>query len=261
MPRPKCVPKLPENIRTQMNQFGLSPQQQEIIRLVLTEHLDVSAVAGRMNTTKSNIYNQIMKIRRKVEQRRRLVSLARRAQEKFKDISGQVLFMHSRRVKNKDIAAVLGIDKRKVADILYRNKGKRYVIPAPSAPKDSPALKAAHKDACCVYYRAFVAGNLSPDSRDGRDLLKGLALAGAGGYKAKKLVLSDRANILQVLAERGRARYGRNLLHISTDSSAKKQLSSVLERYFTRVGPETWKPVSGCAWVAIREAQAVLEAG
>lgn len=260
---------LTQNIASRARELGLSPQQELIVQLIVSEHLSIKTVADRLNTSPANIHNQIAKIKRKAgaaAKKREIAALAQQARRKFADLAGCVLFMHSRGIANKLIAEALGIEKRRVADILYRNKGKRYIVssivPASDVPKDSPAFRAAHEDAWRTYYRAFVAGGLSPNSKDGRDLLRSLVLAGAGGWQAKKVVLSDKANMLRLLAERGRAdRTGTPILHVDSDDETGKHLSPVLERYFRRIGPHSWKPVSDSAWAAVREAAASSEGG
>lgn len=252
---------LPENLAAKAEELGLSPQQKLIVRLIVSERLTVQDTAERLGTSIRNVYGQIKKIKQKAEaasKKQALTALANQAERKFRDLAGRVLYLHSRGAKNRDIAEVLGIEKRTVADILYRNKGKRYVVAGtvPACEKeDSPAVEADRENAYRLYYRCFVKGNVSPNSSDGRDVLRGLALAGVGGWAAKKIVLSDRANMLQVLAERGRA--DSSLLHVdkeTMDKDTKVALASVLDRHFRRVGPDSWKPVTPSAWTAVREA-------
>lgn len=252
---------LPKNIAAKADEFGLSPQQKVIVRLIVSEHLTVQETAERLGTTTANVYGQIKKIREKAEsasKKQALTALANRARQKFRDLAGCVLYLHARGAKNKDVAEALGVDKRTVADILYRNKGKRYVLAEVPAceNKESPMATADRQNAFRLYYRSFVKGNLSPNSSTGRDVLRGLALAGVGGWTAKKIVLSDRANMLQVLAERGRA----DSSHLHVDKEVRRRLTSVLERHFAQVGPESWKPVTPSAWTALREAAELIAA-
>ena len=253
---------LPEDIAARARELGLSPQQELIVRLIVSERLSVKTVAEQLGTSTANIRNQITKIKRKAEtavKKHQVAALAQQARCKFQDEAGCVLYMHSRGVKNKDIAEALGIEKRRVADILYRSKGKRYVIAGtvPACEKeDSPAVETDRENAYRLYYRCFVKGNVSPNSSDGRDVLRGLALAGVGGWEAKKIVLSDRANMLRVLAERGRAEG--SLLHVEPED--RRRLASVLERHFTQVGPHSWKAVTASAWSAVRDAAGLIGA-
>lgn len=257
---------LPENLAAKAQEFGLSRQQRLIARFIVSERLTVQETAKRLGTSVANVYGQIKKIKQKAEsasKKQALAALASQARQKYRDLAGSVLYLHSRGAKNRDIAEALGIDKRTVADILYRNKGKRYVlaeIPA-CENKESPTVTQDHRNAFRLYYRSFVEGNTSPNSSTGRDVLRGLALAGVGGWTAKKIVLSDRANMLQVLAERGRA--DSSLLHVDKevmDGDTRAALASVLDRHFRRVGPSSWKSVTPSAWTAVREAAELIAA-
>ncbi|MGB9866574.1 MAG: sigma factor-like helix-turn-helix DNA-binding protein [Bacillota bacterium] len=204
---------LSETMLARAHQLKLSPQQEVIVRLIVVDRMSIGTVAKYLGTSESNVRQQLTKVRRKFEaylQKQWAAALAEQARRRFCDPTACVLFMHAMGVKNKHIAQALGLEPRCVADIIYKNKGKRYVvvgtIPPRSEPKESQEFRAAFEEACKAYYRAFVAGNIPPESQQGQEILRALALFGVGGWPAKKLVLTDRASILKLFLKLGRVK-------------------------------------------------------
>lgn len=263
-------------------QLQLSQQQLKIVELIM-QHKTVAEVAEVLRTTEANIYNQLAKIRQKaraLEDRKAFERLAEDAKRRFQSVRAQIVFLRQKNCSLKLISELLQVKYQKVADTVRRARGKYWVIEVPPPDPERVAAPAPEncvlfKTAASLYYHSFVAGDIDPQSREGRYRLLCAATGGVGGWRTKKILLTERARLTKEWAERSRATRetatktlkdlregrlpapGRNLLRVSDDGGGRRCVPPavrwVLENHFVRVSANTWRPSSTAAWRLLQQ--------
>lgn len=264
--RKPTLPRLPKNCEA----LDLSKQQKLICRMVLHDHLTAAEIAKRLNTTPKAIRNQIGRIWSKAEKTNKSVNNTGQGvnhacttvapevlQAVFPTQVQKIVYLRSIGFGNRQIAEILGISDANVRQVLSRAKRQKvsrsFGAPIPIGPQPrprNPIEEAVLLDGARMFYNKFVAGTNNAPTLE---VLRGLHLTGQGGKQGAKLVLSDRAKIMRLLAELSYCKDPTmRLVRIDDDPFVRRACGKVLNTHFTQVAPGHYKPKDGKAIPLLR---------
>lgn len=267
------IPELPHDY----DSLDLSKQQRLICAMVLHEHMTAKEIAQRLKTTEKAIWNQIGRIWQKAENKsNKSVNTGspgvnycqdtvtpQALAAKFSTQVQKIAFLKAIGFKNKQIAEILQIKDSNVRQVLSRSKrqkvSRKFTEPIPINPEyrpRNPVEEAILLDGARMFYNKFVAGtNTAP----AREVLRGLHLTGQGGRDGARIVLTDRAKIIRLLAELSRCKDAKfQIIRVDEDDKTVHQVcGDILRTHFTQILPGHYKPKTG---LAIDMLQSTLEA-
>jgi len=257
---PRRFPPLPLEILSR-----LSPQQQAICHLLMRSggSLTASMIAEQVGTTPSTLRKQLQRILALVQTFRdknvyretgsgfsmpgRKSGSMEGLEEELDALSGrqqEVLALRRDGKRNREIAQVLGISEATVRVHVHRAKravsGRKRCAKYRLTREELEALPSGDEridyDEAALAYRIQVEKD-SPTQRD----LKALAIAGVGGSRSRKLLLTERAQLFKQIAASGRERL------VRIGENERKLVEDVLQTEFSHLGDGVYVPRSNGA--------------
>jgi DNA-binding CsgD family transcriptional regulator len=262
------APRLPENLAA----LDLSKQQRQICSMILEQHLDSVEIARRLKITPKTVRNQVGRIWEKAKNSAHKsvnsppvrVNHAQNAPitetlaANFSTQVQKIAYLNHLGFRNRQIAEILGIKDSNVRQVLSRSKrqkvSRKFTEPVPigaEARLRNPIEEAVLQDGARMFYNKFVSGtNKAPT----REVLRGLHLTGQGGREGARIVLSDRARVMRLLAELSHCKDAKGqIVRVNEEDKIVRHVcGGILSAHFTQILPGHYKPKDGIAMALLQ---------